>query len=93
LERAPYGARTFSRKEKDMTRAKMSEKRGTKKATTKTASKKTPVKSTARKTAGMQEGCKYTCGVCGLTVSVDTACGCAETGHITCCEKPMMMKK
>ncbi len=87
------GERTLNRKGKDMARAKMSEKTTTRKAIVKTASKKTAVRKTARKTAGMEKGNKYTCGVCGLTVSVDTACGCAETAHLICCEKPMRMKR
>lgn len=78
----------MNRKGKDMARANMSEKTATKKATVKTVSKKT-----AKKTAGMKDGSKYTCGVCGLTVTVDTACGCAETAHLICCEKPMRMKR
>ena len=85
-------------KEKDMATAKMSKKTATKKATVKTAAKKTvakktAVKKTATKTAGMKKGSKYTCGVCGLAVTVDTACGCGEAAHIICCEKPMKMKK
>ncbi len=76
-----------------MARAKMSGKTATRKAAVKTASKKTVVKRTAKKTAGMMEGSSYTCGVCGLTVTVDTACGCAETAHLICCEKPMRIKR
>ena len=87
------GGRTLNRKGKDMARTKMSGKTAAKKATVKTASKKTAVKKTAKKTAGMKEGSKYTCGVCGLSVTVDTACGCAETAHLICCEKPMGMKR
>ncbi len=76
-----------------MARATMSEKTATKKATVKTASKKTAVRKTVKRTAGMKEGSNYTCGVCGLTVTVDTACGCPETAHLICCEKPMRMKR
>ncbi len=71
----------------------------TKKAATKTAAKKAAPKKTAEKkgtakkvTAGkaaMKEGNRYVCGVCGLAVTVDTACGCVETAHLVCCEKPM----
>jgi hypothetical protein len=74
-------------------RAKTSEKTVAKKAAVKTASKKTPVKRTAKKTAGVKEGSRYSCGVCGLAVTVDTACGCVETAHLICCERPMRMKK
>ena len=55
--------------------------------------KKTAVKRTAKKTAGVKEGSRYSCGVCGLAVTVDTACGCAEAAHLICCERPMKMKK
>ena len=90
-------------KEKDMATAKMSKKTATKKTATKKATvktaakkavaKKTAVKKTVKKPAGMKKGSKYTCGVCGLAVTVDTACGCGEAAHIICCEKPMKMKK
>ena len=76
-----------------MATAKMSKKTVTKKATVKNAAKKTAVKKTAKKTGGMKKGSKYACGVCGLAITVDTACGCAETAHLICCEKPMRMKR
>lgn len=76
-----------------MARAKTSVKKVAKKATVKTAPKKTSVKRTAKKTAGVNEGTRYSCGVCGLAVTVDTACGCVETAHLVCCERPMRMKK
>ena len=81
----------------------MSKKTATKKATVKTAAKKAVAKKTAvkktvakkpaKKPVGIKKGSKYTCGVCGLAVTVDTACGCGEAAHIICCEKPMKMKK
>jgi hypothetical protein len=91
-DRSPLGDRTLNKKGNDMARTKMSEKTATKKTTVKSTSKKLVTKKTVKKTAGMKEGSKYTCGDCGLTVSVDTACGCAETAHLICCEKPMKMK-
>ncbi len=63
------------------------------KAAVKASSKKTATKGTAKKTAGVKEGSRYTCGVCGLAVTVDTACGCAETAHLICCERPMKIKR
>jgi len=39
------------------------------------------------------KGSKYTCGVCGMVVSVDTACGCADVCDLICCDKPMKVKK
>ena len=86
-----------------MAKAKTTAKTGTKRAAVKTAAKKTTAKKTAarkpaarkpaKKAAGMREGSRYVCGVCGLAVTVDTACGCAETAHLICCEKPMKMKR
>ena len=88
------GGRTiFNRKWRVMARAKISKKAATKKKAVKTVAKKTAQKKTVKKTAGMKEGSRYACGVCGLAVTVDTACGCAETAHIICCEKPMRMKR
>ncbi len=72
--------------------AKTSVKKVAKKAV-KTAAKKTQVKRPAKKKTGVKEGSRYSCGVCGLVVTVDTACGCAETAHLICCERPMRMKK
>lgn len=76
-----------------MAMAKAPVKKVAKKAAVKTASKRSSAKKTAKKTAGVKEGSRYSCGVCGLVVTVDTACGCAETAHLICCEKPMKMKK
>jgi hypothetical protein len=39
------------------------------------------------------KGSKYTCGVCGMAVTVDTACGCAEVHPLICCGKQMKVKK
>lgn len=76
-----------------MARAKISKKTVSKKTAVKTVAKKTAAKKTVKKTAGMKAGNRYACGVCGLAVTVDTACGCAETAHLICCERPMRMKK
>lgn len=50
----------------------------------------------ARKTAAkkkVKKGAGYVCGVCGLSVTVDEACGCAEVHPIICCMKPMKKKR
>jgi hypothetical protein len=39
------------------------------------------------------KGSKYTCGVCGMAVTVDTACGCTEAHPLVCCGKQMKVKK
>ncbi len=53
--------------------------------------KKKPVKKAAKKK--MKTGDVYECGVCGLAVTVDEVCGCADYCDIICCEKPMKPKK
>jgi len=57
--------------------AKSSSRCGTRKAGTKGA---------------MKTGSKYVCYSCGLVVSVDTACGCAEAHELICCGSPMKAK-
>ena len=41
----------------------------------------------------VKKGDVYKCGVCGIVVSVDEACGCVDTCDIICCDKPMKPKK
>jgi hypothetical protein len=53
--------------------------------------KKKTVKKVAKK--GMKKGDVYTCSVCGLAVTVDEVCGCADYCDIICCEKPMRPKR
>jgi hypothetical protein len=62
----------------------MAEKKAVKKAVKKVAkvSKK-----------GVKKGDAYECGVCGIVVSVDEACGCVDTCDLICCEKPMRAKR
>jgi hypothetical protein len=38
-------------------------------------------------------GDSYVCGVCGLAVTVDEACGCVDACDIICCETPMKKKR
>ncbi len=52
--------------------------------------KKVPAKSTKK---SVKKGERYQCSVCGLAVTIDTACGCAEACDIICCEKPMKAKR
>ena len=35
---------------------------------------------------------RYACGVCGLVVAVDRACGCAHVHKLVCCAKVMKKK-
>jgi hypothetical protein len=39
------------------------------------------------------KGSKYTCSLCGMAVTVDTACGCVEAHPLVCCGKQMKVKK
>ena len=59
------------------------------------AAAKPAAKATAKpaKKAVVPKGSKYTCGVCGMAVTVDTACGCAEVHPLICCGKQMKVKK
>ncbi len=52
---------------------------------------KKPVRKVSKK--GVKKGDVYQCGVCGLAVRVDEACGCMDTCDIVCCEKQMRPKK
>jgi len=64
------------------------------KAATNPAQKTSPKPAAkAAKKPVVPKGSKYTCGVCGMVVSVDTACGCVEACDLICCSKPMKLKK
>ncbi len=66
----------------------------TKKAVVKT--KKTVAKPTGKgsiKKKGSKKGDKYTCGVCGMVVSVDKVCGCVDVCDLICCGQQMKSKK
>jgi len=41
----------------------------------------------------VKKGTKYVCKVCGLEVTVDNICGCAEAHPIICCGTEMVPKK
>lgn len=89
---------TLIGEDKHMATAKAKSKTAARKAIVKTALKKTTAKKpaakkTAKKAAGIKEGNRYACSVCGIAVTVDTACGCTETAHLICCEKPMKKKR
>lgn len=59
---------------------------------------KKAVKKTTKKVAkvskkSVKKGDAYTCGVCGLAVTVDEVCGCVDTCDIICCERQMKPKR
>jgi hypothetical protein len=61
-----------------------------------TVKKATAKKAPAKRTAGRGKtnpGDKLVCGVCGISLTVDEACGCAEAHPIFCCEQPMKKKR
>ncbi len=70
------------------------------KTTARSAEKKAPAKKTLGKSAAKKspskrnpaKGDSYVCGLCGLAVTVDEACGCVDVCSITCCGKPMKKK-
>jgi len=55
----------------------------------KTATSKSSKKVQKKKTKGMEVGSGYACSVCGLAVTVDRVCGCAEVCDLMCCGEPM----
>jgi hypothetical protein len=61
-------------------------------AVKKTVAKKAPAKKAAPK-GKSKVGQGYACGVCGLAITVDEDCGCAESHDIVCCETPMKKKR
>jgi hypothetical protein len=50
-------------------------------------------KKVAKSKAAAKKGTALQCGVCGIRVVVDEACGCAEAHPIICCSKPMKKKR
>jgi hypothetical protein len=54
--------------------------------------KKSP-KSAKAKGAKVRKGDQLYCEVCGLVVSIDESCGCAEACDIVCCGEEMQPKK
>ena len=59
-------------------------------AAPKAAAKKTPAKGGPKK---VRRGDRYSCEVCGVVVSVDEVCGCAEAHEIICCGQAMTAKR
>lgn len=54
---------------------------------------KAPSKTAKAKPAKARKGDKLYCELCGLVVSVDEACGCAEVCDIVCCGQEMQLRK
>ncbi|MCX8021616.1 MAG: hypothetical protein N2745_02465 [Syntrophorhabdaceae bacterium] len=58
---------------------------------TKTSTRRCGTRKKAAKEA-IKVGSKFECAACGLIVTVDTPCNCAET-QLICCGSPMDVKK
>lgn len=52
---------------------------------------KTTKKKTTKK--AVKKGEKYGCSACGMVVSIDEVCGCADVCDIICCGDQMKPKK
>ena len=55
--------------------------------------KKTVKKTSPKKQKELKPGSHYQCGVCGLAVTVDQVCGCADFCDIICCGEQMKPSK
>ncbi len=55
--------------------------------------KKTVKKTSPKKQKELKPGSHYQCGVCGLAVTVDEVCGCADFCDIICCGEQMKPSK
>lgn len=44
-----------------------------------------------KKQKELKSGSRYQCGVCGLAVTVDEVCGCADFCDIICCGEQMKL--
>ena len=62
-------------------------KKATPKKSTTAKKASAPVKTATKKP--MKKGASYSCEACGLVVTVDEACGCAEVHEIVCCGEAM----
>jgi len=85
--------KTAPKKKTASVKAKVAPKKKTvaKKVTTtaKKAVKKAVKKTVPKKQKPVKVGTGYECSVCGLEVSVEKVCGCADTCDIICCGEPM----
>ena len=50
-------------------------------------------KASPKKQKELKSGSHYECGVCGLGVTVDEVCGCADFCDIICCGEQMKPSK
>jgi len=81
--------KTATKKTTVSKKAKVAPKKTTAAKKVTTAAKKVVKKTSPKKKKQMEIGACYGCSVCGLEVSVDTACDCDETCDLMCCGEPM----
>jgi hypothetical protein len=48
---------------------------------------------TKKRAGKVSRGDRYSCGVCGMVVTVDEVCGCMDVCDIVCCGRQMAPKK
>lgn len=83
--------KTAAKKTTGAVKAKVAPKKKTAAKKVTTTAKKTVKKTAPGKKKRMQVGASYECAVCGLEISVDKACDCADACDIICCGEPMEM--
>jgi len=81
--------KTAPKKTTGSSKAKVAPKKTTVSKKVTTAAKKAVKKTSPKKKKEMEVGACYECSICGLEVSVDTACDCDETCDLMCCGEPM----
>jgi len=54
---------------------------------------KKAAKKTAKRNAKSKKGSQYACSDCGMIVTIDNDCGCAQGCDLICCGEPMSPKK
>ncbi|MGO9015481.1 MAG: hypothetical protein ACLQF0_10915 [Dissulfurispiraceae bacterium] len=65
----------------------------TAKASVSSRAKKAVKKSSPKKQKELKTGARYSCDVCGLTMSVDNPCQCQDFCDIICCGEQMKPAK
>ena len=81
--------KTAPKKTKAAGKAKVAPKKTAAPKKVTTAAKKAVKKTAPKKKKEMKVGAGYECSVCGLEVSVEKVCGCADACDIICCGEPM----
>lgn len=84
-------SKTASKKTTVSRKATVAPKKTTASKKVTTTAKKAVKKTSPKKKKEMKVGTGYECSVCGLEVSVDRVCGCADACDIMCCGEPMEM--